>query len=527
MTHGKDGFGRDGSTQIGERSAASHTFLSYVLFLLIGVASFSFAVFKLDNPVWLAAFVGPVFMMRFVRGTRWPVAIILGFVGLVVASFIGMIPQMSMMSSVSVKMSFRFILMWQLRSGALFYVPSFLLPFVLDKALYKRLPLWASSLIYPSAVVAIEWLFCVTVGAGYAFGDSLITVRPLALTASLFGALGLSFIVTWFAPMMNGLWDRQFRFGKLGVAGAVYSIAMALLLLYGAALIALPARADRSVMIAGITLDNRFYQPMSESGMYVSEIFQLSPREAADLMSSPESQLEELRRKTRQAAMAGTDLVIWQEYAAVLESSQADQFVTEMRALADEEDLYLLMSYGRVVNEGERNQRIMRNLSVFITPDGEVAWEYDKKYPARGYEDRMVETHQADIPWIDTPWGRIGQVICVDMIYPHYLRQASRNNIDLLMVPSFDTAFMTPMLTLSSAYRAVENGFTMIRVTGDGLSAVIDPMYRQWAGQNSFLQGTPNFYANVPVISRTTAYPVTGAAFPSSNPAPPAARDTL
>lgn len=83
-----------------------------------------------------------------------------------------------------------------------------------------------------------------------------------------------------------------------------------------------------------------------------------------------------------------------------------------------------------------------------------------------------------------------------------------------LLVPSLDTSDYTPLFTFSSAYRAVENGFTMIRITGDGHSAVIDPYYRHWAGQNSFEQGSTNFYANVPVVSQKTFYASIGFIIP-------------
>ena len=81
-------------------------------------------------------------------------------------------------------------------------------------------------------------------------------------------------------------------------------------------------------------------------------------------------------------------------------------------------------------------------------------------------------------------------------------------------MPSYDAVYWTPLHTFTSAYRAVENGFTMIRITGDGNSAVMDPYYRHWSSQDTYIQGTMNFYANVPVISKNTFYAVIGFIFP-------------
>jgi len=484
------------------------------IYLIITLTAFSLSIFKTDSPVWIAAWIAPIFLLRFMRNNKWSLAVVLGFIILQIAYFIGLIPQLTMISETSLKMDFSFIIMWQIRSGVLFYVLSFLIPFILDKALHKRLPKFAATLVYPSAVVTFELLFFLITGAGYTFSDSQFTLRPLIMISSLFGILSVSFLVAWFSTMINFLWEEKWNIKKLGYSSLIYIVIIAVLLIYGGTAIASPKKADVTVPVAGITLENDFFVRMAESDLYVDEIFDLNPAESSKLMSSPQSHLDEMSQKTLEAARAGAQIIVWQEEALCLESSAADTYLLEMKKMADEEDVYLLISYERLLNEKEKKDRIMKNVSILFTPNGEIGWEYEKAYPALGYEDLMVETGQRDIPYLDTPYGRIGQVICADMLHPHYIRQAAAKEIDLLLVPSYDTIFYTPLLTFSSAYRAVENGFTMIRITGDGYSAVIDPYYRHWAGQNFFEQGSTNFYANVPVVSKKTFYSSIGFIFP-------------
>jgi apolipoprotein N-acyltransferase len=167
------------------------------------------------------------------------------------------------------------------------------------------------------------------------------------------------------------------------------------------------------------------------------------------------------------------------------------------------------------LNEKEKRDHHEKNIGILFTPEGEKAWEYAKAFPGPGFEDIIVEAGQGNIPYADTPYDRMGQVICADMLSPHFMKQASEKEIDLLMVPSFDSSIFAPLLTYSSAYRAVENGFTMIRIAGgDGRSVVIDPYYRQWAGQDCDKQNTKNFYANAPVVSINTFYAAIGFIFP-------------
>jgi apolipoprotein N-acyltransferase len=334
------------------------------------------------------------------------------------------------------------------------------------------------------------------------------------MTASLIGVFGPGFLVAWFAPMINALWEENWNIKNLGNSGLVYGAIMTSVLVFGGTIISFPQEAKDTVSIAGITLENGFFDRMAASDLYVDELFDLNPAAIAELMSSPKSHLDEMRQKTLEAIRGGAEIIVWQEYALAVESSVAENYLQEMQNLADKENVYLLVSYARLLNEQERDNRVMTNMGVIFTPDGEIGWEYEKAFPAPGYEEFMVETGPKDIPYLDTPYGRIGQAICADMLYPHYIREAATKNIDLLFVPSFDSLTMTPLLTFSSAYRAIENGFTMIRIAGDGHSAVIDPYYRHWAGQNSFEQGTPNFYVNVPVVSKKTFYASLGYIFP-------------
>ena len=486
------------------------------LYLVITLIAFSLSMFKMNNPVWIAAWIAPVFLIRFMRNNKWVFAVIVGFITLQIAVFIGVLPLFAMMTTTtsSLKMDSWFILVWQVKSGLLLLAPLFLVPFILDKALYKRLPKFAASLIYPSGVVAIELLNSFTTGASHTFGESQFALPPLVMTSSLLGVFGLSFLVAWFASMINYLWEEEWNIRKLGYPGLVYIAVMAIMLIYGGIAVSFPEKAEKNVPIAGITLDHNIFERITSFNGNITAILDLNPAEYAKLVSSPQSHLDEMRQKTLEAVEAGAEIIVWQETALALESSVADTYLMEMKNLADEKDVYLLISYERLLNETEKKDKLMKNISILFTPEGNIGWEYVKAFPVPGLEEQFSEAGPRNIPYLDTPYGRIGQVICADMVLPQYIKQAAEKNIDLLFVPSLDAIAYTPLIAFSSAYRAVENGFTMIRITGDGHSAVIDPYYRQWAGQNSFEQGSTNFYANVPVVSQKTFYASIGFTFP-------------
>ena len=60
-----------------------------------------------------------------------------------------------------------------------------------------------------------------------------------------------------------------------------------------------------------------------------------------------------------------------------------------------------------------------------------------------------------------------------------------------------------------AAYRAIENGITIVRQADNGLSVVIDPYGRTVASMDHFTQGERVLVAQVPVGRVATLYPYT------------------
>lgn len=50
------------------------------IYLIIALIAFSLSIFKTDSPVWIAVWIAPVFLIRFVRGNKWSLAVVLGFI---------------------------------------------------------------------------------------------------------------------------------------------------------------------------------------------------------------------------------------------------------------------------------------------------------------------------------------------------------------------------------------------------------------------------------------------------------------
>ncbi|MBK8619578.1 MAG: hypothetical protein IPN96_21280 [Anaerolineales bacterium] len=75
---------------------------------------------------------------------------------------------------------------------------------------------------------------------------------------------------------------------------------------------------------------------------------------------------------------------------------------------------------------------------------------------------------------IDTPYGKLSAIICWDADFPNAVKQAGEQNVDLLFVPSNDWVEVKDIHAGMAAFRAVENGMSIFRQTGEGVSSVID-----------------------------------------------------
>lgn len=95
------------------------------------------------------------------------------------------------------------------------------------------------------------------------------------------------------------------------------------------------------------------------------------------------------------------------------------------------------------------------NAAVLIAPDGTVAGVYRKRnnlleaaYNAEDY---------AAVPVFDTPYGKLGLVICADMFYAQFPRAAAVAGADILLAPA-NVGITTDFMTV----RTYENDFAMI-----------------------------------------------------------------
>ncbi|MBK8822628.1 MAG: carbon-nitrogen hydrolase family protein [Anaerolineales bacterium] len=173
---------------------------------------------------------------------------------------------------------------------------------------------------------------------------------------------------------------------------------------------------------------------------------------------------EELNQ-IRTMADEGANIVVLQEGAGMGMSDQVDALIAESSAIAKEKNIYI------VLPTFDLGKKPAENIVRIIDPNGDVVLTH-VKYGGNDFEgslkgDGILQT-------IDTPYGKLSAIICWDADFPNAVKQAGEQNVDLLFVPSNDWVEVKDIHAGMAAFRAVENGMSIFRQTGEGVSSVID-----------------------------------------------------
>ena len=135
-------------------------------------------------------------------------------------------------------------------------------------------------------------------------------------------------------------------------------------------------------------------------------------------------------------------------------------------------------------------------------------WTYNKTYPVvLSGESAITVRGSGVLPVADTPYGRLSTAICNDVTYPGYLRQAGQKGADILLVPTNEPSSVWASADATeTTYRTIENGTSLIRPAGDGISLMTDYLGRVIASQNYSASNNGIIVASVPTTGVSTIY---------------------
>lgn len=218
--------------------------------------------------------------------------------------------------------------------------------------------------------------------------------------------------------------------------------------------------------------------------------------------------VDDLLVRSAREANAGAKLVAWSESAVVTMERDEPALLARIQRFAKQHRIYL--SAGITVYTTTASY--VRNQTVLIAPSGTTVWVYQKAHPIP-----ILEPYTAGdgvVPTEDTPFGRLATVICYDMNFPALLRQGGQQQVDIMLAPSNDWRGIKDLHAQNARFRAIENGYAVVRPTTEGMSEVVDHQGRILAAGDYFHSGNdPTVVAYVPTRGTQTVYGAIGDLF--------------
>ena len=474
-----------------------------MLWFAIGFGSFIFT--KVGNYIPIALPLAAVFIVRFSRSQKPFTAILLMALGFPLA---GAASQLYLGGPA---FQVIFNIMQLIVKGL-----CFMIPFALDRLLYKKLKGFRGTFVLPLSAVSIYFLnstFGIFKGTAHYYAFMQFGNLPLMQLLSLAGIWGSGFLIFWIASLINWIWESDFDWSRIGKGVLIYTGCLLVLLAYGGIRTSprFYSYDEKTVKIAAINYET--HTPDDVINMFKNREF-----------SNLETTIATIENRVNQAAKAGAKIITLQEFGILIPEDQKDFLVRKMRQIANDNQIYLVINYlylppmlqesydytfGFIELPDEEEGR---NIALLINDKGEVLIEYMKRHLPQLEGNYILNSDSDQFPVVDTPFGRIGIVICKDMEYSRFMRQAGEKDADIIIAPSSEAA-RALAITYSQMLRSVEYGFSFIRPCNYGLSIAVDYYGRVLGSMNSFTTPLETMYAHVPVKGKSTLYTIIGDLF--------------
>lgn len=346
-----------------------------------------------------------------------------------------------------------------------------------------------SILLFPASMVVMEWIqYTYTPLASWgiaAYTQSYSTVIMQAV--SVFGLAGLSFIIYWVNISIAEIIIRR-RTSTLS-----FQLPLAVLvvtIIFGAVRFEKArSKGQETITVAAVGTDsevNGLPLPSKESN---------------------EKSIAALFNRTRKAANLGAELVVWNEGAFFMESEYELQWLDSIKKLADKQNITLIASYVMPVSEKPFRYE---NKFHFINHDGQTEHSYLKHQPVPG---EPAIKGKSDFRVVDVAGVKIGGAICYDYDFPYIARAYGKLKTDIVVVPSSDWRGIDPLHTRMAAFRAIEQGHSILRSTRFGLSAAITPFGEMTSQMSAFDANDKIMMGHLQTKGVRTVYSIIGDTF--------------
>ena len=360
---------------------------------------------------------------------------------------------------------------------SLFHLPGYL---IWSKFKDQRYALF----LFPVIMVIMEWIqytFTPIASwgvAAYTMHDNVSLIQ----TVSLFGLAGLSFLVYWVnVSIADIIVKRKFSISTLQLP----AVMLLFLIVFGSIRYDMSkAHGADTVTVAAVGTD-------SESGG-----LPLPTKERTEQTKTA------LFKRTKTAAEGGAKIISWNEAAMFVMPEDEKEWINSIKELAADLNITLIASYVVPISTAPLKYE---NKYQFINSSGNITHTYLKHEPVPG---EPAVQGKSPLKVADIEGTKVAASICYDYDFPYLAKGNGEQGADMVMLPSSDWRGIDPLHTEMAAFRAVEQGHSVLRSTRFGLSAAITPYGEMVSQMSSFDDHDKIMYAKLQTRGVTTLYSI-------------------
>lgn len=461
-------------------------FVSVLLALLI-LSNGQYAVFF---AIWLAV---PMLLFAVRKLKRWQ-GFLFAFLAIAISYYIGFDVVPFLPTAVSIVIAIIFSVFASL-------------PYLIDSFFAKNSRSFLSTFVFPCAAVLLEYAYHLInqYGSWGHFAYTQQSQHLLLQSISVFGMGYVTFLIFWFAAVVNWVYEQhQNRLGfKKGILA--YSLVLGLTLLYGGYRIVLQKTNAETVRVASISASDDYALNFYLEGLKDKEKGQENKMEAQRQITKVNQHLFD---RSIAEAKAGAKIVFWAEGNGAILKEDEQRLYRKASKIAAKQKIYLGM--GVAVLDHTKAKYLENKFVVFDTAGNKVI-DYWKGISVPGGEVEVSNNKATGIQKVATPYGTIAGAICFDLDFPEYLRQAK--GADILLAPSNDWKEIDPIHTEMARFRAIEQGVNLIRQTSHGLSVGADYTGKVMSKMDHFTDDEKTLITQLPTKGVGTLYAVIGDSF--------------
>jgi apolipoprotein N-acyltransferase len=319
---------------------------------------------------------------------------------------------------------------------------------------------WWTVFIYPVLWAATDTLLAALSPDGnwgslaYSQGDKLAVIQ----LASIFGTAGVLFLLALVPSAIALAISLGTSLRRSWIAYSITAFLLASSLLYG--FIRLRHHVSGNTTTFGIlSIDDPI--GLRASDAYAEKIF------------------DEYKWRISALADQGAQVVVLPEKIAMLVPAKALDSQHFFSAAARENRVWLEVGIG--IDDG----RTPTNWSWLFAPDGSLAAVYQKHFMAPP-ERRDHYATGSSYTVYSINGQRYGLAICKDMHFAALGRAYGQRGASVVLVPAWDFAYLDGWLEeRTTAFRGIENGYSIVRASREGLLSASDPYGRVLAETTS------------------------------------------